>query len=152
MPEQGRLLVREEIRRGGTALPWADRVAFRDSLFARSLAAFDAGPSGDCLFDRSFVDCLGYSDAVGASVPEGWAAAVAARRFADPVLVCPPWPEIFANDSERKHDFAAALSEHAATVAAYRALGYRLVEVPRLSVAERTAFVLATLGLDRPLV
>ena len=69
--------------------------------------------------------------------------AVAAFRYQSPIFVFPPWPEIYGTDTERKQDPATAAATHAAVAAAYRCLGYRLVEVPRAGVAERAAFVVA---------
>jgi predicted ATPase len=39
------------------------------------------------------------------------------------------------------------LDDHRTTVAADAAAGYRMVEVPRASVAERAAFVLGQVGI-----
>lgn len=147
VPEVGRAVVRDALAAGSDALPWADRVAFRDAVFARSLAAFDAAdPSRVTMFDRSHVEAFGYSRLIGAAVPEAWVAAADARRFDTPVFVCPPWPEIFVQDAERRHDLAFALADHAATVQAYRDQGYTLVEVPKATVSERVAFVLARIS------
>lgn len=54
----------------------------------------------------------------------------------------PPWREIYRNDTERKQDFAEAIASYDAAVATYREFGYEPVDVPKLSVAERTDFIL----------
>jgi predicted ATPase len=143
-PEIGREIVREQLACGGTALPWADRHAFCDLLLQRSLRAYDAwaGHPGPVFFDRSFAEALGYGHLIGQpSTAAVWAAA-RPRPFAQPVFVCSLWPEIFAPDAERRHDLAFAQADLAATLDAYRALGCRLVEVPRAPVEDRVAFVL----------
>lgn len=143
-PEIGREIVREQVACGGTALPWADRRAFCDLLFQRSLAAYDAwaGHPGPVFFDRSFAEALGYEALIGQlPTAAAWAAA-RARPFAQPVFLCPLWPEIFVPDAERRHDIAFAQADLAATLDAYRALGCRLVEVPRAPLEDRVAFVL----------
>ena len=143
-PEIGRQIVREQLDSGGTALPWADRRAFRDLLLDRSLAAYDAWADhpGRVFFDRSFAEALGYGTLIGHPPSAAVWAAARARPLAQPVFVCPLWPEIFDGDAERRHDLAFAKADLAATLDAYRALGCRLVEVPRAPVAERVAFVL----------
>ena len=143
-PEIGREIVREQLACGGTALPWADRHAFCDLLFQRSLTAYDAwaGHPGPVFFDRSFAEALGYGALIGQPPTAAVWAAARARPFAQPVFVCPLWPEIFAPDAERRHDLAFAQADLAATLDAYRALGCRLVEVPRAPVEDRVAFVL----------
>ena len=54
----------------------------------------------------------------------------------------PPWQEIYAQDEERHQDFAEAIATYETVVAGYVEAGYEPVEVPKVSVAERTEFVL----------
>ena len=44
---------------------------------------------------------------------------VARYRYASPVFLAPPWPELFVSDSERRHDFASAVAEYDRLAAAY---------------------------------
>ena len=123
---------------------------FRDLLFTRSVEAFEAmaGCPGPVFFDRGIVEALAYSRLLGLPVPEEWLAVVERCRYARTVLVTPPWREVFGNDGERRKTWAEVLDDHRATVEAYAAFGYRPVEVPRASVAERVAFVLRRVGID----
>lgn len=147
-PEMGRLIVRRETARGGGALPWGDRAAFRDLLFVRSLAAFDAAAGRPCptVFDRSFVEALAFGEIIGAPSPPGHWREARTRLPRGPVFVCPPWRAIHRMDEERRHGFGFALRDCAANVAAYRALGCPLIEVPRAPVAARAAFVMSRIG------
>ncbi len=150
VPETGRRIVREQLASGGDATPWQDRVAFRDLFFARSVEAYEAaaGRPGPVFFDRGMVEALAWSRLCGLPVPEEWRAVVERCRYADTVLVTPPWREVFRNDGERRKTWAEVLDDYRATVEAYAALGYRLVEVPRAPVAERAAFVLRQAGIE----
>ena len=56
--------------------------------------------------------------------------------------IAPPWPEIYANDKERKQDFAEAIRSYELCAEAYTHFGYELVELPKASVDARAAFVL----------
>jgi predicted ATPase len=60
----------------------------------------------------------------------------------------PPWPEPFASDAERRHDFAAAVAEHEPLASAYPALGYNVILLPKASVTERVSFVLERVTPD----
>lgn len=146
--EIGREIVRAQIAAGGGALPWADRHAFCDLLLHRSLAAYDswADHPGPVFFDRSFADALGYGALIGRPPTAAIWAAARSRPLAQPVFVCPLWPEIYAADAERRHDLAFAQADLAATLDAYRALGCRLLETPRAPVEERVAFVLGVVS------
>jgi len=57
-----------------------------------------------------------------------------------------PWPELFVSDGERQHDFASAVAEYDRLAAAYPALGYDVILLPKVSVAERLAFILERVG------
>lgn len=143
-PEIGRRIVQDQIAAAGPALPWRDSVAFRDLLFSLSVEAYQAhsAASAAVFFDRSFVEALGYSRVIGAPIPDRMAQTARGLRFAAPVFLCPPWPEIYRTDAERQHDFAFAEREFHETRRAYAELGYRLVDVPKCPVEDRVDFVL----------
>jgi predicted ATPase len=60
--------------------------------------------------------------------------------------LAPPWPEIYGTDPERRHSFDVAVAEYPRLIAAYSALGYELIVLPKVAVAERRTFVLSTLA------
>lgn len=69
-------------------------------------------------FDRSFLDAIAYSTLIGQPVSPAMLEAAERRRFANPIFVCPPWREVFAQDSERQHDFEFARKDYAANIEA----------------------------------
>jgi predicted ATPase len=144
-PEAGRRIIREQVSIGGRALPWDDRALYAELMLAADMAEHGARRclAGPVFFDRGVVDVLGYLRLERLEPPGHLLRAVAAFRYRSPIFVFPPWPEIYGTDPERKQDPATAAVTHAAVAATYRSLGYPLVEVPRGSVAERAAFVLA---------
>jgi predicted ATPase len=136
--------VREELASGGDALPWVDAIAFVRRITAVAQADYEAGRAlpGLVFFDRGLIDA-----AVALEHLTGEAANLAARhRYASPVFLAPPWPELFVSDSERRHDFASAIAEYGRLAAAYPALGYDVVTLPKVSVAERVVFILEQVG------
>ncbi len=148
--EPGREIVREELAAGGDALPWVNLEAFLRRAAARSLADVLAAAELDSpvFFDRSIVDALAGLERLGAPVEPAWRDAAA--HYDDPVFMAPPWPDLFETDPERRHAFEDAVAEHESLIAAYAALGYRLVDLPKLSVAQRADFVLETFGRNPP--
>jgi len=149
VPEAGRQIVAEQVLAHGTALPWLDRVAFMQLLFERSIAAFDLTANladQTVFFDRSFFEAIAYGSLIGHAAPQAMLQAAQARRFEARVFVCPPWKEIFTTDAERRHDFEFAARDYQANLAAYRAAGYELVEIPRVSVQQRVAFITGQLA------
>lgn len=145
VPEPGRRIVQEELARGGTALPWLDIAAFARRAIAIALSdrAAMRGHAGLVFFDRGLIDAASALEAAGG---EPLLATLAAEhRYNRQVFLTPPWPEIYAGDPERRHDLAAARAEYERLEAAYPALGYEVVILPKVPVAERADFVLARL-------
>ena len=68
-------------------------------------------------------------------------------EHAKTVFMAPPWPEIYRNDEERKHSLGDALAEYSDLLPGYEALGYEILVLPKVSVAERADFVLREAGL-----
>ncbi len=146
--EGGRAIIREQLARGGDALPWANQTGFCLAMFEHALAtraqALDAG--GLWLFDRGLPDVLGYARLCGLPVPAPLETAIREQRYGQPVFLAPAWEAIYRNDAERRQGFAEA--QRTATVMAevYRELGYRVVQLPLAGLEERAAFVLDALG------
>lgn len=146
--EPGRRIVDEELARGGTALPWRDMEAFLSRAVAMALTDHaSASANADItFFDRGLIDA-----AVGLEALTGEPAIVRfceTHRYDPQVFLTPPWPEIFANDAARRHDFADAVAEYGRLCSAYPALGYQVAIVPKADVAARADFVVATLGIS----
>lgn len=149
-PEAGRAIIRDQVTIGGPALPWADRALFAELMLSWELRSHGEarGMAGPVIFDRGVPDVLGYLRLCGLPVPAHAEAAARRFRYRREVFIAPPWPEIFGQDAERRQDFAEAERTFHAVAAAYREQGYSLRELPRSSVAERAAFVLAQTGLN----
>ena len=146
--EAGRAIIQDEVRAGGTALPWGDRQAYADRMLARELASHGMadGLAGPVFFDRGLPDIIGYLELCGLPVPAAVDAAARRYRYDAMVFIAPPWPEIFAQDAERRQDLAEAERTCAAMARVYPALGYALVELPRVDVEARANFVLERLS------
>jgi predicted ATPase len=146
-PEPGRQVVKEELLIGGDALPWRDAPRFAERCIARAAYFFNVADPGarPVLFDRSIVDAVAALERMG-PVPAHCAAAARAYRYGPRVFMMPPWRELFAADSERRHGFEAAVAEHEALMRAYPAHGYATMIVPKAGVRERADFLEAELA------
>ncbi len=144
--EPGRRIVKEELASGGQALPWADSAAFLRRAIAMALAdrAAAAASEGWVFFDRGLIDAaVGLQFVTGEPVLGDLAAA---HPYHHRVFLTPPWPEIYVQDPERRHDFGAALADYARLLEAYPTLGYDLTILPKTGVAQRADFVLGRLA------
>jgi predicted ATPase len=140
--ESARAVIREEIAAGGTGAPWLDNARYCRLTARRDIAAFDAlaHEMRRIFFDR------GIMDSVGANGEPPWPElmeAVHTRRYNARVFLFPPWREIYATDAERRQDWAEAERTFDLIAALLPTLGYEPVVVPKASVEERAAFVLA---------
>lgn len=146
--EAGRAIIQDEVRQGGTALPWADRLAYAKRMLAWELASHGAvnDAPGPMFFDRGLPDIVGYLRLYGLPIPAAVDEAARRVRYDPLVFIAPPWPEIFAQDAERRQDLAEAERTHIVMAQVYPAFGYSLVELPRVDVAARVDFVLERLA------
>ncbi len=144
--EPGRRIVQQEMAGDGAALPWVDEAAFARRAVAMALEdrASAFAHAGWVFFDRGLVDAAsGLQHLTGEPALETLGRS---HRYHRRVFLTPPWPEIYATDAERRHGFDAALAEYSRLLAAYPALDYEAVVLPKIGVAARADFVLASLG------
>ncbi len=120
---------------------------FVDLLVERSIEKFDSVPEArNVIYDRGLPDCVAYARVSGVNPDRALAAAVA-RRYPNPVVVAPPWEEIYTTDDMRRATFEQVAAFHSVLLGAYDELGYELVELPKSSIKERRQFIVDLLGL-----
>jgi predicted ATPase len=143
--ECSRTLIREQLARAGSLVPWGDLAAFAQECSERMRARIAASVRpGRCFFDRGLPDLIGYLTHGGHVAPEAWRTASAA--YTSPVFLAPPWREIFVNDAERPQSFAQAQELSVHIRQAYLDCGFQVIELVKGSVAARRQQILACLG------
>lgn len=150
--EAGRGVIQQQVATGGNALPWADAAAFADLMLAWEMQSYRNAQQqpGPVFFDRGLPDVVGYVRLAGLPLPAAVEDAARRMRYNARVFIAPPWQEIFRNDSERKQDYVEAVRTHDVMRQTYTQLGYRLVELPCVPVAERVRFVQRAVAIDAP--
>jgi predicted ATPase len=143
--EPGRRIVREELDKGGSALPWVDPIGFARRAIALSLADLTAaaGATGWVFFDRGLIDAESALQHLTDEPPRAYSHQP--RRYHRRVFLAPPWREIFREDPERRHGYDEAVAEYERLVTAYGALDYDISVLPKIAVAARVGFVIAAL-------
>jgi len=149
-PEVARQIIQEQVRDGGTALPWADRKVYTDMMLARSIESYRAHtPALQATFcDRGIPDALGYARLIGLEEDAAIRLACDRYRYATRVFLAPPWQEIYQTDRERKQDFNEAVRTYDTIARVYRECGYEIVELPKSEPGVRAEFMLGQLRLD----
>jgi predicted ATPase len=105
-----------------------------------------AATPGNIFFERSVVDALCGLDAISPlndSELSGW---LSEYRYCPRVFILPPWQAIYVNDAERDQSFEHSEAVFQTVRQWYLRCGYQLIEVPRVPVPERAAFVLQALA------
>ena len=147
--EAGRAVIREEVAAGGDALPWENRLAFAEKMLVRDVASYEehAAAAQPVFFDRGIPDVLGYLQLCGLPVPYHMREIAERRRYNPLVFIAPFWPEIYAQDEERRQDADEAMRTFATMDQVYREFGYDLWELPLSNVEQRVRFVMDAAGL-----
>ena len=147
--EASRRLIREQVALGTSRVPWLDLSGFAELALARMVAQHRraARRGGVTFFDRGIPDILAYLEVAGLPVPPAYRAAAQAHPYQNPVLLAPPWPEIYVNDTERWQTFSEAETLYHALRDTYQGLGYEVRELPLAAVAARVDFVRAAVQL-----
>lgn len=96
--------------------------------------------------DRGIPDVLAYMDYIDDTYPKAFIEACETHKY-DAVFMLPPWEAIFTSDSERYENFSQSKIIHQHLAKTYKKFGYKLLEVPFGTVAERVNFILQTLDL-----
>lgn len=143
MPEAGRSIIQAQAAINGTALPWADRLAYVELMLSWELRSHHEACVCETpvFFDRGVPDAIGYLRVCGLDVPDHFFIAAEKFRYNKRVFIAPPWRAIFHQDNERKQSWAEAVRTFDSMASIYQTLSYELVPIPLVSVEERVAFV-----------
>lgn len=146
--EAGRGIIRDQCDIGGSALPWRDRALFAELMLSWEMRSYQVAreQTGPVFFDRGVPDTLGFLKLGGLPVPDYVNSATERFRYNRRVFIAPPWPDIFAQDEERKQTLDEAERTCHALAGVYTELGYELVTLPLAPVEARLRFVLAEAG------
>ncbi|MGF1698720.1 AAA family ATPase [Photobacterium makurazakiensis] len=145
-PETGRKVIQKQVELQGSALPWRDKVAFRDEMVREELANYEKFNvcQDTVFFDRSVIDSYGYSLLEQLPISEHLLKSCGELEYCKKVFIFPPWETIFTNDLERKQSFNEAVATYNEMEKAYKKFGFELVEVPKSSISKRVNFILAS--------
>lgn len=138
--EAGRAIIQAQQALQGDALPWVNPLKFAEHMLTWEIYSYQLA-QGNCLFDRGIPDILGYLRLSQIDIPEIFWQAAKQYSYQRKVFIAPPWQQIYQQDSERKQDFALAVATFESMQQIYTELGYTLIELPKVSIAQRAAFV-----------
>lgn len=147
LEEPGRRVVQHQLKMNGQALPWLDLEAFLHEAIELAEDDYESAlpRSGPVFFDRSLIDAASALRHLG---QHKWFEIMRNDfRYCRKVFLAPPWPEIYVTDAERQHGLNAAIEEYDRLLRDFGELDYDVVILPKVSVEERTAFILDKLEI-----
>ena len=149
-PEVARQIIQEQVASGGTAVPWLDRESYIGLMFERELSSYRRHyPADQPMFsDRGLPDVLAYARLIGLGNTSELELACRSYRYAPLVFLAPPWPEIYATDSERKQDLDEGIRTYEPLRQTYLDCGYRVCVLPKVSPDDRADFILQRLSVE----
>ena len=147
-----RAIIQDRLRHGLSARP--DPREFATTILRMDIAQYrQASTEADLVFfDRAIPDALCMLNDLGLVSMAEAGQSVLDFPYCRQVFVAPPWEEIYTIDSERDQRFDESVRVHRRASDWYEALGFELIDVPRVSVEQRCDFVLQRLRVScRPL-
>src|SRR5690606_31108253 len=98
--EAGRAIMRQQEGIGGPAHPASNPAAYAEAMLQWDMRSFQESLAATvhCIFDRGIPDAIGYLRLIGHAVPPHMLRAARRMRYDGPVIVAPPWREIYRND------------------------------------------------------
>ena len=142
--EAARAVIQVQTAIDGPALQWRDPAWFAELMLDRDIQTHDAlcAGEGPALCDRGIPDLVAYGRIMGLADAGHFARAARLYRYNPTVFFAPPWREIYADDAERTEGWDHAQRIYGPMRDAYAEMGYRVVELPKVSVEDRLTFVL----------
>ncbi|MFK4809935.1 AAA family ATPase [Devosia sp. ZW T5_3] len=141
--EAARAIIQSQTAIDGPAMHWRDKALFAELMLDRDIQTFQALSTSaePTLSDRGIPDLVAYARMFPLAYDAHFRRAAELYRCNRIVFFAPPWREIFVTDAERIEGWEHAVSIYAPMRDVYAELGYRIVELPKVPVAERLAFV-----------
>ena len=142
-----RTIIQDRIRRGLSPRPNADEFVHETLRMDIENFVQHAATLGHVFFERSVLDALCGLDRLAPLNESELSMWLSKYQYCSKVFLLPPWKAIYVNDDERDHTFEHAESVYSITQEWYRRLDrYQVIEVPKVSVAERCTYVLQALA------
>lgn len=141
--EASRQLIIEQAGKGSGILPWLNLDAFAGLVLDRMVELYNESTSSAVtFFDRGIPDIVAYLKAAQRPIETKYYDALKNNPYNTCAFILPPWPEIYINDEERWQTFEESEALFLAIKKTYLEFNFKVIEVPKMALAARVAFVL----------
>ncbi len=142
--EISRTIIQEQQLINGDKVPWKNLSAFAYICYERMTAQLENTPQDVCFFDRGLPDIIAYLQR--GNITAAPCFYQQCKNYNTTVFIAPPWQDIFINDTERPETYQQSVDIYQYLKRTYANLGFQLIELPKVSVAERVKFVQAAIS------
>ena len=141
--EAARAVIQSQAAIDGPAVQWRHPAMFAELMLDRDIQNWQnlRHQAGPVLCDRGIPDLVAYARMMTLVDGAHFHRAAMLYRYNPIVFFAPPWRDIYADDAERTEGWEHAQRIYAPMRDVYAELGYRVVELPKVPVTERLAFV-----------
>lgn len=151
IPEVGREVYRQrlKVKKDFTA---QDYLNICEEIIERSIDDYKKAqkiksPKAQSIFfDRSFLECISYYQNLKIEDSHKYDYLITDLRYFPTIFMTPPWKEIHHQDDERLHSFENAVADYERYRESFSQYGYRILELPKVSVKERVDFMISWIG------
>lgn len=142
--EISREIISQQLKIGGSSLPWKNISAFSKLVMeSRKIQFANSKKSELHFFDRSIIDIIAYLNLAKINTPPELVELACKNRYNEKILYAPFWSKIFTNDPERRESIKNAISIDKKLKEVYEEYGYQIIEIPKTSINERVEFILS---------
>lgn len=145
--EPAREILKEQRAAGKDGTPDRNPARFNELMLEKMISDYESnlGDNNIIFFDRGIADVIAYAELLNTG---STAASKAANeyKYNSHVFMFDAWKEIYANDEERKMSFQLSAGFAKSVRKVYMKLGYEIIDVPFVSIAERVEFIIGTIN------
>ena len=148
VPEAAREVIEEQEKIGSDALPWKNKLAFQKLVLKKQIELEESIPENAKIvfLDRGIPDGIAYLKAAQIPVPEEFYLAAKKYRY-NFVFLLDELP-FYEKDNARKESPEERKIIQKEIKKVYEELGYKVIQVPFMSVEERVRFILERMKED----
>ena len=141
--EISRDIIAEQIKKKGDILPWKDLNSFSQRVFLARLTQFINTPNNiNHFFDRGVIDVIAYMKLENHETSH-FESKLKNIKYNKKVFYTPIWKDIYVKDVHRKESISKAIKIENQLLKIYKKHNYKMIEIPKFSVEERTDFIIS---------
>ncbi|WP_062053833.1 AAA family ATPase [Aquimarina longa] len=146
--EISRKIISHQQENGGTKTPWGDLTGFTDMIYQQTIIELQLTITKHTFVDRGLPDIIAYLQAGTHPIPEYLLDFPFKKFYNTTVFLMPLWEEIYSTDPQRPQSYEEAMLIHQHLIRVYKRLGFKVIVVPKTTVAQRVDFMQSIITTD----